>query len=61
MGLVPAEIDDGAPVRWSTADDRALEEVIAQARIGEDGTVVRWGQVCIFTHRSERFGLLRGL
>jgi hypothetical protein len=26
--------DDAAPVRWSTADDRALEEAVARARMG---------------------------
>ena len=29
-----AETDDGEPLRWSTADDRALEEAVARARMG---------------------------
>ena len=45
MGLLPAEIDDGAPVRWSTADDRALEEAIAQARMG----LLFVGVKCVFS------------
>ncbi|KAH9988749.1 hypothetical protein BJV77DRAFT_1145224 [Russula vinacea] len=29
-----AETDDGEPLRWSTTDDRALEEAVARARMG---------------------------
>ena len=29
-----AETDGGEPLRWSTADDRALEEAVARARMG---------------------------
>jgi hypothetical protein len=33
-GTGNAGTDDGEPVRWSTADDRALEEAVARARMG---------------------------
>jgi len=33
-GTGNAGMDDGAQVRWSTADDRALEEAVAHARMG---------------------------
>ena len=41
-----AETDDGAPLRWSTADDRSLEEAVAW---GWDVVrwQVRWGQVVV--------------
>ena len=29
-----AETEDSVPVRWSTADERALEEAVARARMG---------------------------
>ena len=39
-----AETDDGTPLRWSTTDDRATR---GGSCTGEDGTVVRWGQLVV--------------
>jgi len=33
-GTGPAETDTSAPLRWSTADERALEEAVVRARMG---------------------------
>ena len=38
------ETDDGTPLRWSTTDDRATR---GGGCTGEDGTVVRWGQLVV--------------
>lgn len=33
-GTGPAETDVSTPLRWSTADERALEEAVVRARMG---------------------------